>query len=99
MTLAVVGSINCDVIAYVERLPRPGETFLVASAHISGLAGWQRRQPGSGSSAPWQRCQPDRQGGGRRFWPDGTRCAAANTKCRHVRYCDANDPKQTLINL
>src|SRR4051812_29672085 len=38
MALAVVGSINCDVIAYVERLPRPGET-LVASAYRLGLGG------------------------------------------------------------
>jgi ribokinase len=38
MAIAVVGSINCDVIAYVERLPRPGET-LVASAYRFGLGG------------------------------------------------------------
>jgi ribokinase len=38
MALAVVGSINCDVIAYVERLPRPGET-LVASSYRLGLGG------------------------------------------------------------
>src|SRR4029079_15061624 len=38
MALAVVGSINCDVIAYVERLPRPGET-LAASAYRLGLGG------------------------------------------------------------
>ena len=38
MAIAVVGSINCDVIAYVERLPRPGET-LVASGYRLGLGG------------------------------------------------------------
>jgi ribokinase len=38
MAIAVVGSINCDVVAYVERLPRPGET-LVASAYQLGLGG------------------------------------------------------------
>ena len=38
MAVAVVGSINCDIIAYVERLPRPGET-LVASACRLGLGG------------------------------------------------------------
>ena len=41
MALAVVGSINCDVIAYVERLPRPGETL----AHRPiGLA-WAAKAP------------------------------------------------------
>jgi ribokinase len=38
MAIAVVGSINCDVIAYVERLPRAGETLL-ASAYRLGLGG------------------------------------------------------------
>jgi ribokinase len=38
MAIAVVGSINCDVIAYVERLPRAGES-LVASAYRLGLGG------------------------------------------------------------
>jgi ribokinase len=38
MAIAVVGSINCDIIAYVERLPQPGET-LVASAYRLGLGG------------------------------------------------------------
>jgi ribokinase len=38
MAVAVVGSINCDVIVYVARLPRPGET-LVASACRLGLGG------------------------------------------------------------
>jgi len=38
MAIAVVGSINCDVIAYVERLPEPGETLL-ASAYRLGLGG------------------------------------------------------------
>ncbi len=38
MAIAVVGSINCDVVAYVERLPRAGET-LFASAYRLGLGG------------------------------------------------------------
>ncbi len=27
MTVAVLGSINMDVTAYMERLPKPGETL------------------------------------------------------------------------
>jgi ribokinase len=38
MAVAVVGSINCDVIVYVERLPRPGETLLASACRL-GLGG------------------------------------------------------------
>ena len=38
MSIAVVGSINCDLVAYVERLPRPGETIAMSACAI-GLGG------------------------------------------------------------
>jgi ribokinase len=38
MTVAVFGSINMDVIAYLDRLPKPGET-LHGSAYKMGLGG------------------------------------------------------------
>lgn len=38
MTIAVFGSINMDITAYMERLPRPGET-LHGSDYITGLGG------------------------------------------------------------
>ena len=37
MTIAVFGSINMDVTAYMHRLPKPGETLVVAAA--SGAVG------------------------------------------------------------
>jgi len=38
MTIAVVGSINMDVTAYMYRLPKPGET-LHGKEYIVGLGG------------------------------------------------------------
>ncbi len=38
MTIAVFGSINMDITAYSERLPRPGET-LHGSRYLTGLGG------------------------------------------------------------
>src|SRR5262245_44851882 len=38
MTIAVFGSINMDITAYSERLPRPGET-LHGSRYLLGLGG------------------------------------------------------------
>src|SRR3954447_16994585 len=38
MSVAVFGSINCDVIAYLPRLPKPGET-LHGAAYKIGLGG------------------------------------------------------------
>jgi len=38
MTVAVFGSINMDIVAYLERLPRPGET-LHGQAYKFGLGG------------------------------------------------------------
>ena len=38
MTIAVFGSINMDVTAYMERLPRPGET-LQGREYKLGLGG------------------------------------------------------------
>jgi len=38
MGIAVFGSINCDVVAYLERLPKPGET-LHGSSYKIGLGG------------------------------------------------------------
>lgn len=38
MSIAVFGSINCDVVAYLEHLPKPGET-LHGSGYKIGLGG------------------------------------------------------------
>ncbi|MBL8893909.1 MAG: ribokinase [Rhizobiales bacterium] len=38
MSIAVFGSINCDVVAYLDRLPKPGET-LHGSGYKIGLGG------------------------------------------------------------
>ena len=38
MTIAVFGSINADVTAYMDRLPKPGET-LHGHEYIVGLGG------------------------------------------------------------
>src|SRR3712207_2678965 len=38
MTIAVFGSINIDITAYSERLPKPGET-LHGSRYLTGLGG------------------------------------------------------------
>lgn len=36
MTVAVVGSINRDVVAHVARIPRPGETVLATASYSGG---------------------------------------------------------------
>jgi ribokinase len=46
MTIAVFGSINMDVTAYSDRLPRPGET-LHGSRYITGLGGKGANQAAS----------------------------------------------------
>lgn len=38
MTITVFGSVNVDVIAYADRLPRPGET-VHGSGYAIGLGG------------------------------------------------------------
>ena len=38
MTIAVLGSINVDVTAYSDRLPRPGET-IHGQSYLLGLGG------------------------------------------------------------
>ena len=38
MSIAVLGSINMDVIAYLDRLPKPGET-LHGTSYKMGLGG------------------------------------------------------------
>ena len=38
MTIAVFGSINMDITAYADRLPRPGET-LHGERYLTGLGG------------------------------------------------------------
>jgi ribokinase len=42
--LAVVGSINVDLVARAERLPRPGETVTGATFSVSRAAKAQTRQ-------------------------------------------------------
>ena len=50
--LTVVGSINLDFVARMERLPRPGET--VAARQFDRAPGRQGRQPG-GRRSPARR--------------------------------------------
>ena len=44
--ITVIGSINLDLIATVERLPSPGET--VRGGGFTTAPGRQGRQPGAG---------------------------------------------------
>ena len=43
----VVGSINRDLVVYVDGLPRPGET--VSWESVSTVSGWERGKSGGGS--------------------------------------------------
>ena len=69
--LTVVGSINLDLVARVERLPRPGET--VAGATLRAVPRRQGREPGGRGGAARRDGAHDRRGRRRRARRRGAR--------------------------
>jgi ribokinase len=55
MTVAVFGSINMDIIAYSERLPRPGET-LHGTRYLTGLGGKGANQAAAAAKLGVETC-------------------------------------------
>ena len=83
--ITVVGSINLDLVARCERLPRPGET--VTGATFARVPGGKGRQPGGCLRAAWRGRDLHRRRRGDSFAEEalaGLRDAGVRRATRHV---------------
>ncbi|CAN5330619.1 ribokinase [soil metagenome] len=98
MTIAVLGSVNVDIVAYLERLPKAGET-LAGHAYQIGLGGKGANQAVavhklSGDVRFIARIGADLFGG-----MASTALAAAGLDLTHVRRDEASSTGIALINV